>query len=1481
MKKILYIILASFAISFCYPASGQNIPNGTTAPSGDTSGNITYPSDIGSIGNYKNYSRLYVPLSPMTSIPTFDNTKTLPVIITTNFNDGFDQSLIRVERNNSGKDIITPYDPRSQRVAISYLPYADSFHSKFITNVYTRQKNYYNSKYPDEGRTAYSKDISTVNSGVPTQKVYSPGKAFVGTGRGTEKTSNINGSGEVYILNYSSGNVCKAGTYASNTIWIEKVVGQHNQVSYSYTDKSGRLICKKTSPDGSTWLSTYYVYDDMGRVRCVVPPKASKQFASNTCLTNIDKLCYVFDYDQYGQVINKWTPGKTDSDAVIYDRKRRPVLSRSPLMRQRDQWTFTIYDDANRPVVTGIYTGNEGATYWRNIANSSSFTNGTSYPDSELLENYMVKGFTNTPDRYPTNIHNAVIHVYNYYDNYNYSPANLVSFYKNDSSLYLVGTAIEKPRPYMFVQSKLIASKTRILDNSGNANFQSGWIHSVMFYDEKGRVIQTQTKSIWDTTKWDVSTLQYNFAGQPVLNIAYTNYKSGSNKPYTRVLTKNTYGPMTGRLEATEQKVDTFAWQPIMSCSYDELGRMKQKWLGNVEQQNYTYNIRGQLVGTNADKLWDTTTINQTMTFWSKLSYDFGYSIPRYDGSISGFMWRSPSSKVSSYGYDYDDMARMDVADYRDYFGNAWKKTARDFSVSNISFDENGNMLSMNQRGYDTTFGPADMDILSYTYDNGNQLQKVTDGGVKSPIADFDNGSSGASTDYTYDADGNLTSDYNKNIIELTYNHQDLPVQVKKGGADKIDNIYDAGGNLLQKTVQENSKTIRYNYWGPFVFRNDSLEFFTHPEGRTRWLADSLYYKNDFFVKDHLGNVRNVITADISYADTTHYHAGFELLLANVEESIFDNIGIVRDNNPSGTPGDLESARLNGCEPDHRVGASILLHAMSGDQLNLHAYGYYSSTDTDDYNTYTPASEMLEALVSTLTGGTQIGGGEGGNSLDNVLVNNLLTSANYSLYDDLKNSITDPNYPRAYLNYLVFDESMNIQIDKCQVVQLKGTQNTWTSMTFAGNMNIANNGYLLCYLSNESCTEVFMDNENITHVKGRLLEEQHYYPHGLLVEAGGQQTTPLRNDFLYQGKKLQKELGLELYDFHARQYDPQVGRFWGIDPADQFPSGYTGMGNDPANNIDPSGMWAYTNYRNGEASIQAREYGDKMYQVYNAARFREIWAQIKNEMKAEMRATTEGFGEAPNSTAFLARPEADLSKYIKADSKKDGAHVGEPQYAMKKLKEQNKEQEDKGLMAKDDNPTQDIIDPESEGGPGALEGVHDIEESRTNGGLAQLAAGLGSSSLGLGENEGRGFDDYVECTNEPGCKWDKWGVGTVPYHGARIGGTNFVGTGPDGDPRKSGLQPVDWIDAAAFKHDLAFYNAGISGAMGTLTSPAAYQANAELLQTARNIMNAYCIGATDPITNRPVSERTYNIAAFVNKWIGLGNGINRAVQFVK
>jgi RHS repeat-associated protein len=64
------------------------------------------------------------------------------------------------------------------------------------------------------------------------------------------------------------------------------------------------------------------------------------------------------------------------------------------------------------------------------------------------------------------------------------------------------------------------------------------------------------------------------------------------------------------------------------------------------------------------------------------------------------------------------------------------------------------------------------------------------------------------------------------------------------------------------------------------------------------------------------------------------------------------------------------------------------------------------------------------------------------------------------------------------------------------------------------------------------------------------MQEDHYYPFGMVL--GGQSyayADPLKkNDYLYNGKELQDELGLDWYDYGARFYDATVGRFFTIDP---------------------------------------------------------------------------------------------------------------------------------------------------------------------------------------------------------------------------------------------------------------------------------------------------------------------------------------------
>lgn len=81
-----------------------------------------------------------------------------------------------------------------------------------------------------------------------------------------------------------------------------------------------------------------------------------------------------------------------------------------------------------------------------------------------------------------------------------------------------------------------------------------------------------------------------------------------------------------------------------------------------------------------------------------------------------------------------------------------------------------------------------------------------------------------------------------------------------------------------------------------------------------------------------------------------------------------------------------------------------------------------------------------------------------------------------------------------------------------------------------------------------------------------------YMPYGSLLRSYGRFANKIR--YRFNGKEWDDEL--ELYDFHARFYDPNIGRFYQIDPQEQYPSPYKYAGNSPISMIDP-GKIIYTN----------------------------------------------------------------------------------------------------------------------------------------------------------------------------------------------------------------------------------------------------------------------------------------------------------------
>ncbi|MDG1146297.1 MAG: RHS repeat-associated core domain-containing protein [Flavobacteriales bacterium] len=88
-----------------------------------------------------------------------------------------------------------------------------------------------------------------------------------------------------------------------------------------------------------------------------------------------------------------------------------------------------------------------------------------------------------------------------------------------------------------------------------------------------------------------------------------------------------------------------------------------------------------------------------------------------------------------------------------------------------------------------------------------------------------------------------------------------------------------------------------------------------------------------------------------------------------------------------------------------------------------------------------------------------------------------------------------------------------------------------------------------------------------------VLQVRDYYPFGQPHVPLGLQIG-LKDKYLFNGKELQEDFGLYQYDYGARSYDPQLARWFSVDPLAhlrEWVSPYNFVQNNPINRVDPDG----------------------------------------------------------------------------------------------------------------------------------------------------------------------------------------------------------------------------------------------------------------------------------------------------------------------
>jgi RHS repeat-associated protein len=845
-------------------------------------------------GNFVRTQSLQIPVTDPTTVAA------LPVesmVQTTEYLDGLGRPLETVTKQFSPqkRDLVQVYErDAADRTQKEYLPFVTDVCAGTyidITVAKTQQRNFYTVNddplipkvvdpllYNGTQNNTYHQAVydnspmeRVVEGSAPGDpwKLITDGNGIsTSAGHTAKSTYRANLANEVLLWSYSdaTGNASAASGsaaayYAANSLFVVETMDENWNPSTQtggrtshFTDMEGRLILKRERKDASTNHDTYYIYDDFGLLRYVVPPQASSLLSGQTWTITLGSTfantwLFSYQYDARHRISSKKIPGVTVVN-ILYDLLDRPVIIQDGNQATSHQWQFFKYDVLGRNILHGVYTDNTAT-----LATLQTSFNSVASPYEKRSFATGILGYTNSI--VPTAITANDVYTVNYYDDYDFDYNGTADYSYASASLRSIGLVTG-------TKNSLLSAPTTKLTKA-------------YFYDKYGRVVQTQgnnhlylVQNPGSTVLADLFTTVYDWSGKVM---STTQVHTPGVTGAMTIQRQYTYDHMGRLLTLTQQNNGDLAVL-VSQHNYNELGEEIEKNLHSensgatfLQSVDYRRNIRGWLTSINNSSLTNDAGFSNDDNndlFGITLSYQDNFSglnTPKFNGNISALRWKSNNSSLptsateKAYLYAYDDVNRLLSASYASNGGGAWL-TGTQYAESMV-YDANGNISNLSRSN--SASSPIDNLTLLYT-GTGNQLSSVSDAG-NATVGFLDNVNT--ATEYGYDANGNMTS--NSNAYQtLQYNYLNLPTSVTQSG-QTLAYSYDAGGRKLTKSVTDAAghPNYAYHYVDGFVYTQVlssctsncyTFNFVANEEGRVHLVGTALRYEYD--LKDHLGNVR-------------------------------------------------------------------------------------------------------------------------------------------------------------------------------------------------------------------------------------------------------------------------------------------------------------------------------------------------------------------------------------------------------------------------------------------------------------------------------------------------------------------------------------------------------------------------------------------------------------------------------------------------